>query len=226
MKIGALLAILLNVFACGTTNDGDYKGEVLAEMRGVARVEDGARVADAKFALLWFNSSGSPDVLGADETQVAGTFPANFKISVFHPPADALINHWYGQDVAIAYVVALKPDAEIANVKESDVLGVDSKHLVVYAPNGIAPQTEAAAVLRSTPSAGFHIYAIDETTDEEALRRASCASGLNGATLAQVFAQCGGNRFDDFVPLATDLQTRLEIVLPANIENIRFPNWT
>jgi hypothetical protein len=107
------------------------------------------------------------------------------------------------------------------------LLGMDTEHLLVYAPAGIPEGSYASYMLRSTPPPGFHLYGVRRPTEEEAAARQVCIDALGpDPEFPAIYTQCGGfPYFDDFVPLPDDLQTPLEIELVDDPSTIEPPNW-
>ena len=219
-----LLAVVLA--ACDSQVDSDHQGTPLAKIGGSVRnVRTQPIVGGAEVAVVWNNSSGSPDLYGSDSVDVAGSFPAQFTLSIFEPPDDYLLNDWQGVKVGVAYIIAGTPGTDYSN--ETGMLGMEENHLLVYVPQAVPAGSEASIVLRGTPAAGFHVYAVHKLTETEQQTRQTCEESLPNPTMQQIYSQCGGSPwFDDFVPVSTDLATPLEINLVDDFSQIDPPNWT
>jgi len=230
LKLCSLLVVLAPLAACDSQVDGDHQGDALATIAGSVRNTRSAPITDAEVVVVWHKSSGSPDLTGADAVDVAGSFPAQFSLSIYTPPAAALLNDWNGVKVGVAYIVAGVPGTDYSSddAAAAGLLGMEVDHLLVYLPEAVPAGSEASLILRGTPAAGFHLYGVRKLTDAEQDARAACVEGLgDGATLPQIFTQCGGfPSFDDFVPTATDLATPLSIDLVDDVSQIDAPNWT
>lgn len=230
LKLCSLLVVLAPLAACDSQVDGDHQGDALATISGSVRNTRSAPIPDSEVVVVWQNSSGSPDLTGADSVDVAGSFPAQFALSIYTPPDAALLNDWDGVKVGVAYIVAGVPGTDYSddNAVETGLLGMEVDHLLVYVPEAVPAGSQASIILRGTPAAGFHLYSVRKLTEAEQDARAACVDGLGaGATLSQVFTQCGGfSAFDDFVPTATDLATPLSIDLVDDISQIDVPEWT
>jgi hypothetical protein len=228
LSLSLALSLVAVFAACDSQVDGDHQGTPLAEIGGTVRNTRTQPVENtAEVVLIWENSSGSPDIIATDTVEVEGSFPAQFKLSIFEPPEDAVLNDWDGTKVGVAFIVAGEAGTDYATDEEG-ILGIEDDHLFVYVPDGVAPGSEASIVLRGTPAPGFHMYGVHKLSDGEMESRRACIEGLGeNATLENTFSTCGGfDLFDDFVPLETDLETPLEIELVDDLSTVDIPNWT
>lgn len=226
----SLVAVLAPLAACASQADSSYQGEALARIGGsVHNTRTQPIVAGAEVVVVWQNSSGSPDLTGTESVEVEGSFPAQFTLSIFEPPADALLNNWNGVKVGVAYIVAGTPGADYSD-EDSDaaVLGAEADHLLVYVPAAVPAGSDASYILHGTPGPGFHLYGVHKLTSAEKDTRQTCIDGLGAqGTIAAVFTTCGGFApFDDFVPSPQDLATPLDVELVDDPNTIDFPNWT
>jgi hypothetical protein len=223
------LALALPTAACASQVDSTHQGTPLAEIGGTVRntrtlpVDQGAEVV-----VVWGNSSGDPDLTGADSVEVQGSFPAQFTLSIYEPPEDVLLNNWNGTKVGVAYIVAGVPGTDYSNDHGTGILGIDVDHLLVYLPAAVPTGSDASYILHGTPGPGFHLYAVHKLTDAEKQTRQACIDGLGAnGTIANIFTTCGGFApFDDFVPMDTDLATPLDIELIDDLGSVDIPNWT
>ncbi|MBP6631084.1 MAG: hypothetical protein KA297_16740 [Kofleriaceae bacterium] len=224
----ASISILATTAACASQVDGDHQGDALAELSGQVSNDRTTPVGDAaEVVVVWHNSAGSPDVIAAEAVEVEGTFPAQFSLSIYQPPADALLNDWAGVQVGVAYLVAGTPGADYSDESNPGLLGIEDDHLLVYLPAAVPAGSFAAHVLRGTPAAGFHLYGVHKLTDAEKASRAACIDALPDPTTEAIYTTCGGSAtFDDFVPLPTDLASPLEIELVDDVDDVDVPNWT
>ena len=226
-----LLAVLAPLAACASQVDSSYQGDALAKISGSVRntrtlpLDKGAEVV-----VVWMNSSGTPDLTGVDSVEVQGSFPAQFALSIYEPPATPLLNDWYGVKVGVALVIAGVPGTDWSDRTQAKAgtLGAEVDHMLIYVPDGVPAGSAASIVLRGTPGPGFHLYGIHKLTDAERMARRDCVDGLDpNAPLEVIYSQCGGSAsFDDFVPLSTDLSTPLTIDLVDDPSTIDYPNWT
>lgn len=224
-----LVLALAPLAACASQVDSSHQGTALATIGGSVRnTRTLPTAADSAVVVVWQNSSGSPDLSAAESVEVAGTFPAQFTLSIYEPPAVELLNDWNGVQVGVALIVAGAAGTDFSNDAAAGIYGIEENHLLVYLPAAVPPGTDAAAILRSTPGAGFHVFGVRKLTDAEKTSRESCVEGLGGSeTLQQTFSACGGfPHFDDFVPLGSDLATPLDIDLVDDLESVDVPNWT
>lgn len=222
------LAILSSLAACDSQVDGDHQGTPLAQVAGSVRNTRTQPVGDAEVVVVWHNSSGSPDLIAADSVEVEGSFPAQFTLSIYEPPAAALLNDFNGVDVGVAYIVAGQLGADYNDEDGAGILGAEADHLLVYLPEAVPAGSDASYVLRGTPAAGFHVYAMHKLTEQEQLDRQACVDMLGtDPTIPELFEQCGGfQSFDDFVPTETDLATPLDVELIDDLSQLELPNWT
>lgn len=225
----SLVLALAPLTACASQVDGSHQGTALAKIGGSVRnIRTLPVSAGSEVVVVWQNSSGSPDLSGADSVEVEGSFPAQFTLSIYEPPAPELLNDWYGVKVGVAFIVAGEAGTDFSNDAGAGILGIEDDHLLVYVPAAVPAGTAAATLLRSTPAPGFHLYSVHKLTDAEQATREACELGLgDGATIQQIFTSCGGySSFDDFVPLSTDLATPLNIDLVDDLDSVDVPNWT
>jgi hypothetical protein len=222
--------LLGSLAACDSQVDGDHNGTALAEIHGQVESMRTGPVDDAQVAIVWQNSSGSPDLVGVDTVDVTGSFPAQFHLAIYTPPEDTLINNFGDSRMGVAYIFAAKAGTDFSSDQsaEAGVLGLDPDHLLIYLPENLAAGTLASTLLRGTPSAGFHLYNVGHLTDAEKDQRRACAEGLGESTPVQViYDTCGGSDvFDDFLPAADDLDAVLKVDLVDDLDQLDVPNWT
>ena len=228
-KLALASSLLLGSLAgCDSQVDAGHQGTALATLGGSVRNTRTLATGDAEVVVLWHNSSGSPDLTGTDSVEVEGSFPAQFRLSIYQPPEVELLNDWNGVKFGVAYIIAATPGTDVSDDDAAGLLGIDANHLLVYLPEDVPAGSEVATFLRGTPRAGFHIYGVHKLTDAEQQDRQLCEDGLGAdATLDEIYSTCGGAAyFDDFVPLDTDLDTNLEVELVDDIDDVDVPNWT
>lgn len=227
-RLGSLVLFASLLAACDSQVDGDHQGTPLAQIGGSVRNTRTLPTGDAEVVVVWQNSSGSPDIVAADSVEVEGSFPAQFTLSIFEPPADALLNNFNGVKVGVAYIVAGEVGADYSDDDGAGILGAEENHLLVYLPEAVPAGTDASYILHGTPAAGFHIYNMHKLTDQEQDDRRACQETLpQDAGIPEIFEQCGGfPSFDDFVPLDTDLATPLDVELIDDLSDLELPNWT
>jgi hypothetical protein len=221
------LLVLALLAACDSQVDGDHNGTPLAELAGNVENRRTQPLTDAEVAIVWVNSSGSPDLQAGDSVPVVGNFPAEFQLAIYEPPLDALINDYGDSRMGVAYIVSGEAGTDYS-MDEEGILGMDVQHLLVYLPEDAAPGSTIATVLRGTPAAGFHIYNVGHLSDQEVEQRQACEDSLPpGHTLQQLFDTCGGfSPFDDFLPAPADLDTPLEVEIVDDLDQLDVPNWT
>jgi hypothetical protein len=220
--------LLASLAACDSQVDGDHQGTPLAQVGGSVRNERTQPVNDAEVVVLWQNTQGSPDLVAIDSVEVEGSFPAQFTLSIFEPPADTLLNDFNGVKVGVAYIVAGEVGTNYDSQDGAGVLGAEENHLLVYVPQGVPADSDASYILGGTPAPGFHIYHMRKLSETEQAERSSCVEGLSpDAGIPEIFESCGGfPQFDEFEPLETDLATPLDIELIDDLADLELPNWT
>jgi hypothetical protein len=227
-KLALASLLLASVAACDAQVDADHQGTALVTLTGSVRNTRTQATPDAEVAVVWVNSSGSPDLSGTDSVEVEGSFPAQFTLSIYQPPEPALLNDWDGVKFGVAYILAGLPGTDYANDDGPGILGIDADHLLVYVPADVPADSPLATVLRGAPRAGFHVYGVYKLTAAEKEQRGQCVDALPADyTLDEEYDVCGGDpSFDDFVPLATDRDTELEVELIDDIDDVDVPEWT
>jgi hypothetical protein len=229
MSLKHPLMLVTLLAACDSQVDGDHNGTPLAKLEGTVQNLRTAAITDAEVALVWENTSGSPDIAGGDSVEVEGNFPAAFKLSLYEPPPDALLNDLQDSRMGVAYIFAgvIGTDYSSEEAAGAGILGMDPDHLLVYLPEDTVPGSIVSTILRGTPSAGFHIYNVGHLTEAEVEQRQTCEAALPaGSTIQVVFDTCGGVGFDDFLPAPADLNTPLQVDLVDDLELLDVPNWT
>ncbi len=231
-KILLLSVIVAPLAGCDSQVDSDHQGTPLARLSGTIRNTRTLPVGDAEVVAAWVNSSVDPDVWTADSVQVTGNFPSQFKLSIFTAPDTLYLNaDPDGVKFGVATIVAAKAGTDFSD-KETDktdaILGIETEHLLVYVPADIPANSLTSLLLHGTPKAGFHLYGVKRLTDDEQAATQDCIDGLgDDPTIYEIYSQCGGKpSFDWLVPLASDLQTPLEIELVDDPSTIDAPNWT
>lgn len=227
------LLILALLIACGAACDAqvdaDHRGSALAALSGTIRNTRTLPVGEAEVVALWY-VDGPVDRAVSDAVGVAGSFPSRFTLSVYEPPAADVLNDYPGVQFGVAFLTVALAGTDYADQDAAfaGMLGMDTEHLLVYAPVDIPAGSLASYLLRGMPPAGFHLYGVHRPTEEERAAREACKAALGeDPPFSEVFEQCGGYpHFDDFVPLPTDLETPLEIELVDDPSTIQVPNWT
>ncbi|MDQ3365207.1 MAG: hypothetical protein M3680_07250 [Myxococcota bacterium] len=228
INVRKLIPLLVLPFAaCDSQVDGGHKGEVLARLEGTMHATEPRPSVQADVSVVWVIGSGGTAFVGADHVEVEGTLPSSFQLSVFTPPSDEQMFEWDGIRFGTAFVAATPPGEDPQTWQQW--LGTDMDHVLVYLPESPPADSDVAALLRGTPSPGFHLYSVDRVTEAERQERLACRNQLDfAATLPEVFAACGGTANDDLIPLAADLDTLLsiEIVPQFGLDEFnRLPSW-
>jgi hypothetical protein len=225
-----LLAVALSG-ACASQVDGDHQGAVLATLEGTVHAPR-MMTTKADVSLVWVYGRAGIGLIGKDPIEVEGELPSSFTISVFSRPADDMMRAWDGERAGGAYIVAHHKGTD---AKDWDNwLGVDYEHVVIYVPEAAEPGSAIAGLLRSTPEAGFHIYNVRKATEAEYRAQLDCWNRLYQQTgetpsVAEQFAQCGGDSHDPLTSSDLDLDTQLGIEIldhPFGVVEInKLPRW-
>jgi hypothetical protein len=226
----AMLALLLPAVACDAQVDADHRGTPLARLSGTVRNTRTLGTGDAEVTLFWYGDEPVKDSVQLATAHVAERFPARFTLSIYEPPAEYVLNDYPGAQFGVAFIYAALVGTDYTDERSvrAGLLGMDTGHLLVYAPAGIPEGSFASYMLRGTPPPGFHLYGVRRLTEEEAAARQVCIDALGpDPEFAAIYTQCGGFvQFDDLVPLPDDLHTPLEIELVDDPSTIEAPNWT
>jgi hypothetical protein len=224
----ASLALILPAVACDAQVDADHRGIPLARLAGTVRNTRTLSTGDAEVVVVWTSDGAVKDASQPATAHVAERFPARFTLSIYEPPAEYVLNDWPGARFGVAFIftVLVGTDYYDDRSARAGLLGMDTEHLLVYAPDGIPEGSFASYLLRGTPAPGFHLYGVRHLTEEEEAARRVCIDALGpDPDLPAIFTGCGGDAFDDFVPLPDDLHTPLEIELVDDPSTIDPPNW-
>jgi hypothetical protein len=216
------LMLLASLLAAGC----DDPGRPLAELRGTV-VNQLSVAPDAVTAtLVWANSQNSPDTYVTTSVDVAGSYPAKFEMQLFAPPPDAALNDYTGggafpdeSRIGIAYVTALKPGADTANLDEADVEGLSEVHLVAYVEKDIQPGTFSETLVGGPLQAGYHLLRATPRSAAELQVVEDCQAV---AETEDEYAACGGV-FDRLSAEPGGFGAGVEIHLG---DDVRAPNWT
>jgi hypothetical protein len=187
LVLGLAIGIGPGIGGCSAQVEPSYPGEPLATVKGTVTTTatPPAKAIDA--AILWLTrdpAKGWVPKLVGERVPVSATFPAAFTLSAFSPPPAAAVGMrspapqgppvgpetpsdprptgvWTG------FLVALASDANIANVLPSDVLGVDTHHMVVYFDHDGRPGLDqnreeddvflSAGPMRVPATKGYHL---------------------------------------------------------------------
>src|SRR5262245_13184105 len=117
--------------ACSAQVDGDHQGNALARLGGTVHNQRTQTTPDAEVAVERENTDGSPELIGGDAVELEGQFPTMFRLTLYVPPEDKLINKAPdGSQVGVAYIFAGRPGTDYAHPQEADLLGMDPDHLL------------------------------------------------------------------------------------------------
>jgi hypothetical protein len=229
-RYSIVLLVTSAIAGCDAQVDSTHNGTALAQIDGTVQNRRTRSVGPAEVAIVWQNTPGVQYLMPGEIVEVTGNFPAAFRISVYEPPQDTMINVAVDNSrFAVASIFAGKPGTDYADRDsvEQNVLGMDPNHLLVYLPEDVAAGSILATSLRGTPRAGFHIYNVGHLSDAEQEERFRCRQELpQSATYQEVFDVCGGLIFDDFLVAPDDLKTPLQVELVDDLAELDVPDWT
>jgi hypothetical protein len=229
-RYSIVLLVTSAIAGCDAQVDSTHNGTALAQLEGTVHNRRTLSTGDAEIALVWENTPGIQYLMPAEIVDVEGNFPAAFRISVYQPPQDAVINvDPENRRFGVASIFAGRRGTDYADRDsvQQNVLGMDPNHLLVYLPEDVPAGSLLATTLRGTPRAGFHIYNVGHLSDAEQEERSRCRQQLpSSATYQEVFATCGGLIFDDFLVAPDDLETPLQVELVNDLAELDVPDWT
>jgi hypothetical protein len=216
---------------CDSQVDGDYQGEVLATLDGTMHAPQ-ATSAKVDVAIVWALGRAGIAFVGTDHAEVEGSLPSSFTISVFGTPTEEMMKAFDDGMLGGGYIVAYPRGNDPKDWQSW--LGVDFDHVLVYLPEDVTAGSGMAGRLRSTPTAGYHVFSSRKITNEEHSEQLACWNMLSTQlgrtpTEAEVFAACAGDSHDPLLPTELDLGTTLSIELldhPFGVpEYNRLPRW-
>lgn len=152
------------VAACGTPSCDDVPQlEQWSDCASQCEGPDGIEtlIIETRFNDIYSGAVGQT-------TPVAGTFPAQFQLSLLEPPPDDVLGRSRtGERVALGLFVALDPTGapfELALEELPDfppwVLGGSASHALVFTPDGVAEGSGWYDLLGLELDAGFQLFAI------------------------------------------------------------------
>lgn len=178
----ALTGLALFALGCGAQSDTAYRGEPLAELRGVVQQSSSGASSSTPAldaALLFYQgrpgqNGGKLDTGRRTGTTVAvsGAFPTNFALRIYTPPPSAaLVSCLDGQPngpglVGTAYVAAIPRGTPEATTLAVEYGRVDS-FLVVYADSDLPAQSQCVV---GALTKGYHLFHYDTTLLEPGCR--------------------------------------------------------
>jgi hypothetical protein len=135
-----LLALLIG---CEAQVPGGYQGESLATIRGTVRNEASDPPEGAELVMRWhYEDEEDRDAPVYESIEVAGEFPAAFRLDIFEPPPERTFGRLDGPDdnpsryrVAVA-AVEIYPEGTTVYVREN-AISWEERHFVQYAPEGV-----------------------------------------------------------------------------------------
>lgn len=106
-------------------------------------------------------------------TAAQGEFPAQFSLDVLEPPPpEALIRNEEGEEVAIGLFVALDPSGAPWHFDRSQpgfpdwLLGGSESHVLLFAPNGLSPDSTWSLSLGFAIDAGYQLMKLEPVACE------------------------------------------------------------
>jgi hypothetical protein len=129
----------------------EYKGEPLATLRGVVEANDALESRDDLVAaIVWMTAEPPPNFktkLVGSRVAIRGSFPASFQLDLYTPPPPeaqhVVLNGYRDRDGKVwpagaplgtytGMLAAIDANANMDELKSSDILGIDREHMVVF----------------------------------------------------------------------------------------------
>jgi hypothetical protein len=190
--------------ACDPQVDETYPGEPLLELKGTIQLSEGYQPAtELATVILWHDFAESDEVSFTEPTAVEGTFPADFTVSLYEPPPDAVFidlevlstQQPSGKRIAMGYVAVVADGSASGPGSFLDTwenaAGIADTHLLVYAETAIsaseASDLDGEVLVQHGLSQGYQLFRI-EAADNSAYE--ACMAALD-ACIANCDTTCG-----------------------------------
>lgn len=190
---------------CDALTDPDYRGEPILTLQGAVesalQADDEVVTDGVKVAIVWATGDARADnpIPVAETTAVRGSFPANFTLDVFHPPAaNELVTLPDGTSVGLGFIVALPADAATGDaVNLEEMIGVTNRHALVYIPDEAARDVVVVdSPVLAGVDIGFNLLDIEADTPAAERCRANAVEAIDACYQACEEA-CAGDDEDD-----------------------------
>jgi hypothetical protein len=212
--------------ACSAQAGRQYQGQPIATIRGSVVTQSSPAPSSMNVVIAWAHNPNAlapgqgtaPPGLGSPvppptfvgtEVSVTGSFPASFTLNVYDaPPSDQQLQLGYDYQgpeeptlsgVWLGYIVAVSSSASSGPLQTSDILGVDTGHVVLYfdhdgcvTPPGCGPVPADATLGTQPPGTyfdfmegyyqvqpvkGYHLAKVDLASQALVAQQTTCYYG-------------------------------------------------
>ena len=162
----ASLMLVVGAIGCDSVASDDYPGEVLATIRGLV-VDDAAgppgAIPPLDVALVWGVWEGDAGLQApvlAQKVAIQGTFPADFELTLRHPPPAGAGVRQGGVTINFAFVAAIDRDTwepgKTIQAGRSVAAYGNADEAVIHLDREV-PDESWATLLGGVRTAGFHL---------------------------------------------------------------------
>ncbi len=168
-----VVAALPLTSACDSQTDSDYRGDVLAELRGVVTLPAAlAAPAEMEIIIAWDYDAGDGDKVLGQTAPVRGEFPARFTLSITEPPPEEVLGGTDTDQIdgatagdrvgAYGYIVVKPTGASVTAVEEGTALpvGISPDYVVLWTSYDFPADSYEAVKFGGALTAGYHLLAV------------------------------------------------------------------
>jgi hypothetical protein len=171
-----LLVVGLCAGGCGDpVASNSYQGEVLATLHGLVKGNGGTVSIPMEVALVWGRPDGNGIKFIAEKVPITGSFPAEFTLSLHHPPPARAGWQFPGGRINLGFIAALRKDDWSQGTqleKGRNVLAYGLTDEVLVHLERDLPAGQGLLGLGGVHTAGFHLVGTVALTADEARREA------------------------------------------------------
>jgi hypothetical protein len=206
------IVVIWMIAGCGSLVDGDYAGEPMLRLQGVA----GARqtkdtTAGAKAAALW-QGPGAAGAVRFTRLPLENDFPAFWIDVLALPRDDATLWLGAGEPVfAEAYLHIIRGDVG-PQPRRDDFLATDYEHVLVWISDAMPADGLTASYFGAALTPGFHVVtrrACTELTTAQQAMVARCVELSTDLPPDRALGTCTAQHLYQLAPAADDLDTLL-----------------
>ena len=196
--------------ACGSLVDGDYAGDPLLRLQGVATARmDSVTTAGAKAAALW-QSALATGTVNYTPLPLDIEFPAFWVDILELPHGDAMLQLDPAEpSFAEAYLHIVGPGIGPLPRAE-DFLATDYQHVLVHVAGALVPTSLTASYLGGALSPGFHVMVRTEVAELSPAQQVlveRCVALATGVPAVRARATCTVQHLYRLAPAPDDLAT-------------------